>query len=801
MSSVQEPHLHLEVGHILFLDIVGYSKLLADEQKELVQELNQIVRETEQFHAAETEGKLTRLPTGDGMVLVFTNNPEAPVECALEISKALQSHPKLKVRMGIHSGPVNPFADVNDQSNLAGAGINVAQQVMYCGDAGHILLSKHFAEDLEQYAHWRPHLHDVGAVTGKHGLKVPLVNLYTDQLGNSALPAKLSRARAAFRVKSAVVAALLLIAALGVAFWMLRRSQDKFMNTIAAIPYKSIAVLPFENLSEDKANAYFADGTQNEILTKLAGIGDLKVISRTSTAKYKSKPEDLKTVARELGVATVLEGSVQRAGEKVRVNVQLLDARSDTHLWAKSYDRDLKDIFAVESNIAQEIAEALQAKLSPSQSTALAAAPTRDTEAYDLFLKGEYQERQAESTYKGEIYDRAATFYRQALARDPNFVLAYARLAHSRLFRHWYINRLTAVELEDVKSNIERALAIAPDSPDAHFALGLFHYWDRHDFDSALREFDRAIELQPSNSVSREFRAAVYRRRGEWRHALAEFERAAELDPRDVWKADNIGSTNLFLRRWSEAEHWLKHALALDPHHVGAAYRLNLTYIGSTGDIQRARQAFAGIPNDKTDLGESGVRPYPIVIPQMVGEIEYLDVLERHFSEALKAWDVIPTNTAEGHLAQLKARIGIQVLAGQKAAAKSEAEQARAVLEPRLAERAPEDQTSLSESAWVYVCLGRNADALRLAREAAESMPIEKDAILGMTFLVGLAQIEAHTGRSEEAIKLLRQLLTMPAGEYISVARLKIDPVWDPIRNDPGFQKLLSEPEPVTVYK
>ena len=185
----------------------------------------------------------------------------------------------------------------------------------------------------------------------------------------------------------------------------------------------------------------------------------------------------------------------------------------------------------------------------------------------------------------------------------------------------------------------------------------------------------------------------------------------------------------------------------------------------------------------------------------MVDDFEYLDVLERHFSEALKAWDVAPDNTVEGRLVQLKARIGIQVLAGQSAAAKSEAEEARALLEPRLAERAPEDRTSLSESAWVYVCLGRNADALRLAREAAESMPIKKDAILGVNFLVGLAQIEAHTGQSEQAVKLLRQLLTIPAGEYISVARLKIDPVWDPIRNDPGFQKLLSEPEPETIYQ
>ncbi|PYJ21816.1 MAG: hypothetical protein DME92_05495 [Verrucomicrobia bacterium] len=796
MSSVEEPHLHLEVGHILFLDIVGYSKLLSDEQKELVQELNQIVRETEQFRTAEAEGKLTRLPTGDGMVLVFTNNPEAPVECALEISKALQSHPKLKVRMGIHSGPVNPVADVNDQSNLLGAGINVAQRVMYCGDAGHILLSKHFAEDLEQYAHWRSHLHDVGEVTGKHGLRVPLVNLYTDELGNSALPVKLSRARAAFRVKSAVVAALLLITALGVAFWMFRRSQEKLMNAAATIPYKSIAVLPFENLSEDKANAYFADGTQNEILTKLAGIGDLKVISRTSSAKYKSKPEDLKTVARELGVATVLEGTVQKAGDKVRVNVQLLDARSDTHLWAKSYDRNLSDIFTVESDVAQEIADALQAKLSPSQAKALAEAPTRDTEAYDLFLKGEYQQRQAENTENVDFFDHAEAFYRQALARDPSFALAYARLAYSRLNRHWFSTRLTSAQLEEVKSNIDRALAIAPDLPEAHLAMGVFHYWGHRDYDSALRALDRAIELQPSNSDSRTFRAAIYRRRGERRRSLAEFERALELDPRESSIPTEIGNSYLDLRRWSDAEQALSRALALDPHNINASYHLGVTYINGSGDIERARRRWKEGPEDP----KGQVSQYGVLISQMIREDVYLDVLERHFADALKASDVARTDTADGRLRKLKARIGIQVLAGQNAATRPQCEQARVLLESQRAER-PEDRTSVTELAWVYVCLGRYADALRVAREAAEALPMEKDAIVGANFLLGLAQIEAHTGQSEEAIKILGQLLKVPAGEYVSVTRLKIDPVWDPIRNDAGFQKLLSEPEPETVYK
>jgi TolB-like protein/Flp pilus assembly protein TadD len=797
MSSVQEPHLHLEVGHILFLDIVGYSKLLSDEQKELVQELNQIVRETEQFRAAEAEGKLTRLPTGDGMVLVFTNNPEAPVECALEISNALQNHPKLKVRMGIHSGPVNPIADVNDQSNLLGAGINVAQRVMYCGDAGHILLSKHFAEDLEHYAHWRSHLHDVGEVADKHGLRVPLVNLYTDQLGNPALPTKLRQAKTAFRLKSAAVAVLLLIAALSVAFWLLRRSQEKFMSAAVAIPHKSIAVLPFDNLSEDKANAYFADGTQNEILTKLAGIGDLKVISRTSSAKYKSKPENLKTVARELGVATVLEGSVQKVGDKVRVNAQLLDARSDTHLWAKSYDRNVNDIFAVESDIAQEIADALRAKLSPSQAKALAAAPTRDTGAYDLFLKGEYEERQAEGTESVVFFDRAETFYRQALTRDPSFALAYARLANNRLNRHWFSNRLTLAQLEEVRSDIERALAVAPDLPDAYLALGTFHYWGHREYDSALRALDRAIELQPSNSDVRTFRAAIYRRRSEWRRSLAEDEHALELDPRHAGIYTNIGGTYGLLRRWSDAERAFNRALALDPQNINASYHLGTTYINGTGDIRRTRRLWEEGPADP----KGQVSPYGIVISQMIREDVYLDVLERHFADALKRWDLRPTNTAEERLNKLRARIGIQVVAGQNAAAKPECEEARVSLEAKRAERQPEDRTSVTELAWVYVCLGRNADALRIAREAAESMTIEKDAIVGANFLLGLAQIEAHTGQSEEAVKTLRQLLTIPAGEYISVTRLRIDPVWDPIRNDPGFQRLLSEPEPETVYK
>ncbi len=503
-------------------------------------------------------------------------------------------------------------------------------------------------------------------------------------------------------------------------------------------------------------------------------------------------------MAHELGVATVLEGSVQKAGDKVRVNVQLLDALSDTHLWAKSYDRNFNDIFAVESDVAQEIADALRAKLSPSQVSALAAAPTRDTEAYDLFLKGEYQERQAERTENVDFFDQAETFYRRALARDPSFALAYARLANSRLNRHWFSNRLTPAQLEEVRSDIERALALAPDLPDAYLALGTFHYWGHRDYDSALRALDRAVELQPSNADSRTARAAVYRRRGEWRRSLAEFERALELDPRNSFSPTEVGNTYLNLRRWSDAEHALTRALALDPNNINASFHLGVSYINGTGDIQRARRLWEAEPKDAT---KGQVSPYGIVISQMIGEDVYLDVLGRHFADALKVWELRPSGTPEERLNKLRARIGIQVLAGQSAAARPQCEQARVLLESQRADRRPEDHTSVTELAWVYVCLGRNADALRVAREATEALPMEKDALFGANFLLGLAQIEAYTGQSEDAVKILGQLLTVPAGEYVSVTRLRIDPVWDPIRNDPGFQKLLSEPEPETVYK
>ena len=565
---------------------------------------------------------------------------------------------------------------------------------------------------------------------------------------------------------------------------------------------KSIAVLPFENLSEEKASAYFAEGIQNEILTRLATVRDLKVISRTSTAKYQSKPDNLKTVAQELGVSTILEGAVQKAGDKVRVNVQLIDGRADTHLWAKSYDRALKDVLEVESEVAQEIAEALQANLSPSESQVLASVRLHDTEAYDLFLRGEYEVHQAESSWAAEAYNRADAFYRQALARDPNFAQAAAALAHSRLLRHWEISPLAPAELEEVKSLIDRALALAPNLPEAHLARGLFFYFGHRQYEMALTEFNRTLELQPNSALARLACALVYRRRGEWERSLADFQRAQELAPRDARIPRNIGNTYQALRLWKDAERAELRALAIDPHDAPAAAYLLGSRLNGTGDVDSARRVFDDFPEAIKSLNLVGHGNAASVglVDAIISIPVYLDVMQRRFTDAFQALDKEVANNNRAHLQQLVGRVALRVLAGQTEAAKSAGEEARPLLEAKLRER-PDDILAMTGLSWVYLALGRNADALRLSRQAADSLSIEKDAMAGPFFQIGVAQIEARGGAPEEAIERLRRLLSMPAGQVVSIARLKIDPVWDPIRNRPDFQQLLSGPEQIGPNK
>ena len=496
MPTEVNKEIELEIAYVLFIDIVGYSKLVTHEQRRLLELLNRIVREAEHFRLAEANRRLITVPTGDGMALVFYNTPEAPVECALEIGRAAREHPELKLRMGIHSGPVSGVADVNDRSNVAGAGINLAQRVMDCGHAGHILLSKHVAEDLVQSPQWKLYLHDLGDYKVKHGLRLHLFNLCKDGLGNLQIPEKLKRRRwkqdfAPVRPvrQSQFPKFLFPVALVGSVFVLIISSFIYFhrapwraigstvsppatSNVPAPIPEKSVAVLPFDNLSEEKENAYFTDGVQGEILTDLAKVADLKVISRSSVMQYKSGAErNVRQIGEQLGVAHVVEGNVQRSGNRVRVNAVLVDARTDRQLWAHTYDRDLADVFAIQSEIAKAIADQLQAKLTSHEEQVIAAKPTNNVEAYDAYLRG------LAYTLKPNTTDNclgAQEHLREAVRLDPKFAFAWALLSY--IDGRGYITEAlqpTVALREEARQAAETAFALRAQLRRGHLGQGL----------------------------------------------------------------------------------------------------------------------------------------------------------------------------------------------------------------------------------------------------------------------------------------------------------------------------------------
>src|SRR6266705_1512885 len=488
----------LEIAHVLFIDIVGYSKLLIDEQRDYSHTLNEVVRETDSFRAAEAAGKLTRLPTGDGMALVFATTPDAPVSCALQVSKALRSHPELWVRMGIHSGPVSGITDVNDRSNVAGAGINLAQRVMDCGDAGHILLSKHVADDLEQYRQWRSHLHDLGECEVKHGVRVSVVNLYTEELGNPAVPEKLKaarvaaaaqRKRTAFRwVSSAVLALLAVIAVIG---FLLFRNRRPLTKVESSIPQKSIAVLPFSDLSQTKDQEYFCDGISEELLDSLAKIEGLRVMARTSSFAFKGKNVSVEEIAAKLGVQHILEGSLRRDGNRIRLTAQLINARDGFHLWSQTYERELQGVFAVQDEITSAIVEALKVKLA-------LAPPARvpvNTDAHELYLQGLYHSNKSSE----EDLRKAVGLFQQALEKDPNFSRAWIGIAEAWIWlADEYVKPLEAYPAAEAAA--KKALALNPADAYARSSLAEARWVLNWDLNGAIAEVERALAIDPNCS-------------------------------------------------------------------------------------------------------------------------------------------------------------------------------------------------------------------------------------------------------------------------------------------------------------
>ncbi len=592
MAVEREANPKVEIAHVLAMDIVEYSTLLITEQTRVMGELTNIVKSSERFRRAEAHGKLVRIPTGDGMALVFFSEPDAPIECAMEISAALKSHPEIRVRMGIHSGPVNQVVDVNERANVAGAGIDMAQRVMDCGDAGHILLSKRVADDLAPFPRWNPHLHDLGECEVKHGRKVSLVNFYTDTVGNPQTPKKCALAKPKpllARQRALIGATVLLIFAVVIGSLIFLRQTASRPGTTATSSAsqpnsKSIAVLPFENLSHDPDNAYFADGIQEEILTRLSKIADLKVISRTSTQRYKSKPDNLPEIAKQLGVANILEGTVQKAADQVRVNVQLINALNDSHLWADKFDRKLTDIFAVETEIASKIADILQAKLTGSAKQAIAAHPTENTEAHELYLRGRYfvGKRGAENLKK------AIDYFNQAIAMDPNYALAYAGLSDCYdLLPQWStVNR--AEYVSKAKAAAIKALQIDENLAEAHTSLAAALFGNDLNLQESMREFERAIELDPNYAFAHySFGFTVLLALGEFDRGIAELRHAVDLDPFSVVINANLGYVYIVARRYPEAIAQLRKTVELDPD-FGTTHRNLGEALELSGQLEQA---------------------------------------------------------------------------------------------------------------------------------------------------------------------------------------------------------------------
>jgi adenylate cyclase len=545
-----------EIGHVLFIDIVGYSKLLINEQSEQIRKLKEIVRGTEQFRLAEAEGKLLRLPTGDGGGLVFRTSPEAPVLCALEISKELKKYPELRVRMGIHSGPVNEVVDLNEQANIAGAGINIAQRVMDCGDAGHILLSKHVADDLKHYARWRRFLHEIGECKVKHGEIISLVNFYTDELGNAARP----------------------------------------QNIRDAAPTKSIAVLPFVNMSADRNDEYLSDGMTEELINALARVPGLRVPGRSSSFAFKGKNEDdiFRKVGEQLHVNAVLEGSVRKAGDKLRITAQLINVADGYHLWSEDYDGDVRDIFTFQSNVAQRVVEALQIKLDVEAARALAKKSTENPEAHRLYLLGRYEF----GKYSEAGWTTSIRYYEQALKLDPNYALAYCGLADTYAYMGGVMMPSKEAVIKE-KEFAQKALELDPELPEAHLSLACA-LGGAFDWQNAQIEFDRTLELNPNLAWAYEIYAWFLGGLGRLDEAIAKDTKAIELDPLNSFFQAALAYYLYHARRYDDAIVQIRKTLELDPTSTLARHLLGCCLLwkgdtaGAIAEFQRTKIIVTG---------------------------------------------------------------------------------------------------------------------------------------------------------------------------------------------------------------
>jgi TolB-like protein/class 3 adenylate cyclase/Flp pilus assembly protein TadD len=786
-----------KLAAIMFTDMVGYSALSQRDEKlaqELLEEHRRLLREI----FPRSNG--TEIKTiGDAFLVEFGSALEA-AQCAIEIQRTLAHRNadapavgQIQVRIGVHIGDV-----VHRGGDVYGDGVNIASRIESLAAAGGICVSMDVERQIRNALDAR---FEKLAPTELKNISVPM-DLFRIVLpwerppptaAKSEIRSPKSETTRSANMKWMWASSVVLLLIIGIGWWWTAQSRrhpaSAAAPSMAPISEKSIAVLPFENLSRDPDNAYFADGIQDEILTRLSKIADLKVISRTSTQHYKSAPENLPEIARLLGVAHILEGSVQKSGDSVRVNVQLIKAANDSHLWADTFDRKLTDIFSVESEVAKAIADQLRVKLTGQEEQVIAAKPTDNVEAYDAYLRG------LAYSLKGTTpanYLGAQKYLKEAVRLDPKFALGWAVLSYTDALGYITTTLQPTIALrEEARQAAETALTLRPNLGEAVLAKGYYHYACLKDYGTAVHYFEQARHLLPNSSQIPEALAYVTRRRGQWDQSESYFNEAERLDPRNVELIDQHAISYYILRRFSDALGKLDQVLNITPDDVHTVAE-KAAIAQAEGDLPRASALLAPL------------RPAPDLTQALETQV-YQAILERRPAQIIPRLREIlakPDPALGFYNGELRFWLGWALeVAGDHAAAQEIWRQARSQLESFLTEQ-PENYRLISNLALINMALGEKAAALTLSERGMAVVPIEKDAVAGSRPIEILARVAAQMGEPDRAIAALRKLLSIPSSSPlaenlpVTPALLRLDPMFDPLRNDPRFQKLAASEAP-----
>ncbi|UCH63221.1 MAG: tetratricopeptide repeat protein [Fidelibacterota bacterium] len=753
-----------KLAAIMFTDIVGYTAMMSqDEEKalELLKKNRALLKPViEQFR-----GEWLK-EMGDGTLSSFASAVEA-VNCALEIQHILQSDPNLSLRIGIHIGDV-----VFEDGDVFGDGVNVASRIEPLAEPGSVCVSEQVYEAIRNKRGIEATLLGEKKLKGvDHPIKVYAVSEIRAPL--------VEQVRATIRplgrrwwTWTGTAAGVAIIA---VVVWWLGFGKEALPEPL--LGPKSVAVLPFANLSDSKEDEYFSDGVTDDIITHLTKIGDLKVISRTSAMLYKDSPKSLRIIANELGVPNILEGTVRRAGDKVRITGQLIDARTDQHLWAETYDRDLTDIFLIQSDVARNIAAALETMLSPEERQRIEQLPTESTTAYDLYLRAyEYDQK----GWERKTLEIASDLYKKAVEIDPRFAQAYARLGRIHSYMYWRGYDRTNQRLATAREAVDQALSIKPDDPVVRMGNGYYYYYGLRDHTRALEQFFFAQRLEPGNGLHAENIAYVQRRLGRFEEALANQKTAQEYDPRSARLILELGGTYRILRLDDLAEQAYDRAIVLAPDYVAPYLAKAWLQVDISGDTESARQVLA-----------EGMR---LADPlHLMWTLVEFDIEDDRYDDALERLTAIPEDVREDPVVFMPKEfyVGwILKLMGEPAEADLHFEKARALLEEKVRE-SPNHERIHAALGKVYAHLGLTNEAIREGRKAVDSLPVSMDATAGPDYVQHLAEIYTIVGEYEAAIDLLEKLVKMPAGARVS--DLRFHRVWDPLREHSRFQQLVAE--------